>query len=72
MKPKLKKIENIKINKDDYVLISSDGLIEKLDESIIENVLSSDASLKEKVDGLVKLALARGTTDNISVILIQL
>lgn len=64
--------ENIKVNQNDYVLISSDGLVEQLDEKIIENVLCSDASLKEKVDGLIKLALARGTTDNISVILIQL
>jgi protein phosphatase len=64
--------ENIRINTDDYVLISSDGLTESLDENIIENVLASEATLKEKVEGLLKLSLARGTKDNVSIILIQL
>ena len=64
--------ENIRINLNDYILISSDGLTESLDEKIIENVLASDASLKEKVEGLLKISLARGTNDNVSIILIQL
>lgn len=64
--------ENIKINLNDYILISSDGLTESLDERIIENVLASDTTLKEKVEGLLMLSLARGTKDNVSVILIQL
>lgn len=49
------------------ILLCSDGLTNMLDISSIEKVLLSDYSVEDKVNRLVKKAITRGGTDNISI-----
>ncbi|QQK78336.1 Stp1/IreP family PP2C-type Ser/Thr phosphatase [Salicibibacter cibarius] len=51
------------------LLLCSDGLSDKLGEMDVEAMLSSENSIIEAADALIREALARGGEDNISVIL---
>ncbi|MFO7291273.1 protein phosphatase [Planifilum fulgidum] len=57
--------------KEDILLICSDGLTGMVEERDIGLVLTSDVSLSEQADKLIRLALDAGGTDNISLILIK-
>ena len=57
--------------KEDTLLICSDGLTGLVEERDIGLVLTSDVPLSEQADRLVQLALDAGGTDNISLILIK-
>ena len=57
--------------KEDILLICSDGLTGMVEERDIGLVLTSDVSLSEQADRLIQLALDAGGTDNISLILIK-
>lgn len=59
-------LENIK-----YLLLCSDGLSNKVSDSSIQEIVSSQDSLDEKVQTLVERANELGGEDNISVILLQ-
>ncbi len=49
------------------ILLCSDGLTNMLDQESIERVLLSDYSVEDKVIRLMKKAMNRGGTDNISI-----
>ncbi|AXF55433.1 Stp1/IreP family PP2C-type Ser/Thr phosphatase [Salicibibacter kimchii] len=51
------------------LLLCSDGLSDKLAETDLEAMLSSEASMAEVADALIRQALDRGGEDNVSVIL---
>ena len=53
----------------DLFLLCSDGLTDMIDDSLIENVLSSTMVLPQKVEKLVELANSAGGHDNITVVL---
>jgi protein phosphatase len=56
----------------DMFLLCSDGLTDMVDDDFIKNHLISEKGIREKVDGLIQEANARGGKDNISAILIQI
>lgn len=58
-------------NAGDLLLLCSDGLYGALEDEEFIRVLSSERSLEEMCDVLVKTALDNGSTDNITVILIR-
>lgn len=49
------------------ILLCSDGLTNMLDQESIERVLLSDYSVEDKVIRLIKKAINRGGTDNVSI-----
>jgi len=49
------------------ILLCSDGLTNMLDQENIERVLLSDYSVEDKVIRLIKKAINRGGTDNVSI-----
>ncbi len=53
----------------DTVLLCSDGLTNMLSDTDILNILTSDASLEDRAQELIKKANDAGGTDNISVVL---
>lgn len=55
----------------DYLLICSDGLSNKVDNSTIQKIVLSKDSLQEKAAALVEEANNMGGEDNISVILLK-
>ncbi len=71
----LPKIEHIDFippfgrDEDDTVIICSDGFSDYVSNGEIESAMSlENATFKEKIDALCRLALCNGSTDNISVI----
>ncbi len=56
---------------EDIYLLCSDGLTDMVDDSLIKEVLSSDISLPQKVEGFIELAKLAGGNDNITVVLSQ-
>ena len=65
-------ISIVKSGKNDVVLLCSDGLSDFVSDEIIEKILRSKVSLKNKAEGLVDAALQFGSTDNITAGLIKL
>lgn len=55
----------------DLLLLCTDGLYNQVHDEEIESILSSGASLRERVEKMVNLALERGGNDNITVVLVQ-
>ena len=53
------------------ILLCSDGLTNMLDVENIERVLLSDYTVEDKVNRLMKKAINRGGTDNISIAYLQ-
>ncbi len=56
------------LNKDDAVIMCSDGVSDFVGEDEIEVTMGLDISFDEKINALLQLALERGSTDNVSVI----
>lgn len=61
----------LKLKENSYLLICSDGLSNKVNDSLIHEIVSTDESLKTKATNLVKKANELGGEDNISVILLS-
>ncbi|XCS12683.1 Stp1/IreP family PP2C-type Ser/Thr phosphatase [Aeribacillus pallidus] len=61
-------IKTVGLEVNDYLLLCSDGLSNKVQEHEMESILSSDQSLEEKAKELIRLANENGGDDNISVI----
>lgn len=57
--------------KDDILVLCTDGLCGTLDDEIIENTVRSSNDLNEAAELLVEKALKAGSTDNISVVLVK-
>ncbi|WP_318615476.1 Stp1/IreP family PP2C-type Ser/Thr phosphatase [Sporosarcina sp. YIM B06819] len=62
---------SIELNDKSYLLLCTDGLSNKVDQRLIQEVILEDTTLHDKVKKLVDLANNRGGEDNISVILID-
>lgn len=56
----------------DMFLLCSDGLTDMVEDDFIKNHLISEKGIREKVDGLIQEANARGGKDNISAVLVQI
>ena len=61
----------LQLEEGDGILLCTDGLCGYVDEREIERVLRSEATVQEVTDRLVKLALAKGGHDNVTVQFIQ-
>ena len=62
---------NVELNPGDVVLMCSDGLTNMLEDKEIHMILSSQGSVEEKAEELVKAANNNGGRDNIAVIIIE-
>ena len=69
LKPYINKIEYDEYEK---ILICSDGLTDMLEDKEIEAILSQKREVKEIVEELIRIALERGGTDNITVIVLEI
>ena len=58
-----------KIKSGDLFLLCSDGLTDMVDDTLIQEVLSSTMALPQKVEKLIDLANSAGGYDNITVVL---
>lgn len=58
-------------NKGDCLLLCSDGLCGVLDDALMASVLQNEASLEQACQTLIEMALSHGSTDNITVVLVQ-
>jgi len=61
----------LQLEEGDGILLCTDGLCGYVDEQEIERVLRSETTVQEVTDHLVKLALAKGGHDNVTVQFIQ-
>lgn len=60
-------ITSLEINKGDIVLLCTDGLNSLVTDNEIEEIISKDLSLEERVFELIDLSLGRGGNDNITI-----
>ncbi|WP_151621094.1 Stp1/IreP family PP2C-type Ser/Thr phosphatase [Streptococcus intermedius] len=61
----------ISLEDDDYIILNSDGLSNMISESEIYDIVTSDLSLSEKAETLIRFANNAGGLDNITVALIH-
>ena len=61
----------ISLEDDDYIILNSDGLSNMISESEIYDIMTSDLSLSEKAETLIRFANNAGGLDNIIVALIH-
>ena len=61
----------VKLKEGDLILLCSDGLTNMLTDQEIEEELSFDGSLKDKVEGLIASANRKGGRDNIAAVLVD-
>jgi protein phosphatase len=64
-------IDNIKLQKNNYILLCSDGLYDMVTEEEIEKILLSNISDRKKRNKLLERAMENGGKDNITFILIH-
>ncbi|SFE14514.1 protein phosphatase [Paenibacillus algorifonticola] len=65
-------IQTISYSADDFILLCSDGLTNMVsDDQIMYTVTKGGASLKDKAEHLIHLALRAGGDDNVTVVLLQ-
>jgi serine/threonine protein phosphatase PrpC len=60
----------VELDEETYLLICTDGLSNKVDNHLMQEIVISDTSLREKAEALVDMANSLGGEDNISVILL--
>lgn len=61
----------VKLNRDDIVLMCSDGLTNMIEDEEIRMILEGQRDIVEKAEGLVNAANNNGGKDNIAVVLIE-
>ncbi len=61
---------SVKLRKNDAILLCTDGLTNLVEESEIFNIVENN-SQEEAAEMLISLALSRGGTDNVTVVLIK-
>jgi len=61
----------IPMYKGQKLLLCSDGLTDEVDDDVISSILASSESEHDKVELLLKQALAEGGSDNITIILVS-
>lgn len=57
---------NFSLEANDVLLLSSDGIHDFIDETLLKEILSQPSSAQEKIDLLTKTAFDKGSDDNIS------
>ncbi|MCQ2405948.1 MAG: Stp1/IreP family PP2C-type Ser/Thr phosphatase [Oscillospiraceae bacterium] len=62
----------LKLKSGDRLLLCSDGLINSVPEEVIRNVFKSGKAPDKAVDELLRLALAAGARDNVTIFIAQL
>lgn len=63
-------LEGIELQKDDYLLLCSDGLTDMVSDEEIEHILQESISVPQKAELLVNAALENGGRDNVTVMLV--
>ena len=61
----------ISLEDDDYIVLNSDGLSNMISESEIYDIVTSDITLSEKAETLIRFANNAGGLDNITVALVH-
>lgn len=61
-----------KADNHDIFLLCSDGLTDMVEDNAIQDVLASRQTLQDKLDALIKAALAAGGKDNVTAVLCEL
>ncbi|MEX2304455.1 MAG: Stp1/IreP family PP2C-type Ser/Thr phosphatase [Bryobacterales bacterium] len=64
-------VEEIQLQPGDVVLLCSDGLHGVAGENALFEVLSREASLRRKCEGLITAALDKGAPDNVTAVLVE-
>ncbi len=59
------------VTKDTYFVICSDGIYKEIEENALKNILLSKVSLEDKKRAILELSLKNGSTDDMSVVLIE-
>ena len=62
----------ISLEDDDYIVLNSDGLSNMISESEIYDIVTSDITLSEKAETLIRFANNAGGLDNITVALVYM
>lgn len=62
-------VQEMKLQDGDYILVTSDGLTDMMEEKEIEEILNRSISVKEKLSFLLNTTLERGAKDNTTMIL---
>lgn len=62
---------NLELQTGDMVLLCSDGLTNMMDDETIHQILTTDGSLEDRVEELVRIANQNGGKDNISVVVVE-
>lgn len=62
---------NLELQTGDMVLLCSDGLTNMMDDETIHQILTTDGSLEDRVEELVRTANQNGGKDNISVVVVE-
>jgi len=62
---------NINLDRDDGILLCTDGLWQMIEDSEIEGILNKHSQPQDAVDELVYLANRNGGDDNISLIFVK-
>ncbi|MBQ9333313.1 MAG: Stp1/IreP family PP2C-type Ser/Thr phosphatase [Lachnospiraceae bacterium] len=61
----------VSLEKDDVIMLCSDGMTNMVDDETIGDMINSEGTLRERAHRLVDMANENGGRDNISVILIE-
>jgi PPM family protein phosphatase len=67
-KPRMMGSGQFKVQKDDLVLLCTDGLYHEVKDKEMVSILSKNISIKEKFEGLLQAALEAGGWDNITLV----
>lgn len=60
------------VEEGDLILLCTDGLTDYVREEVIEKILKSKKDLKDKAKGLLETSLQFGSTDNITICIIEI
>ncbi|MBB6175844.1 protein phosphatase [Anoxybacillus tengchongensis] len=64
-------VKTVTVEEGDMLLLCSDGLSNKVSESTMVDILTSDRSLEEKAQALIDVANEHGGEDNITLAIVQ-
>lgn len=65
-------IDRVKLNKSDYLLLTTDGLTDMIDDSDILDVLKNEYEINESCEILHYMANSTGGKDNITITLVEI
>lgn len=65
-------IDRLKLNKSDYLLLTTDGLTDMIDDSDILDVLKNEYEVNESCEMLQYMANSTGGKDNITITLVEI